>query len=411
MNEAFASSTPVSSGSGAIHSYTVSARFSLLVVSDRPDLTHSLPEWIDRASADVQVAPRGQWPEGNEPDAVLIDVPSEDPAALDHAMTLAARLRDTPVAVLALTGPLTRRQRIALYEAGVLACLTPDDDAEEMAAQLSSLASAKRTASVGLARLRMHARHLDEQLRLAHRLQMDFLPHRMPEVTGGRFAARLQPAAWVAGDFYDIFRLDERHIGFYVADAVGHGMPAALLTVFVKKSLQTKRIDGKQYELIPPDDALRLLNVDLLSAELQEAPFITMLYGIYNEATHECTYSRGGHPRPLLLDNKGEIRILDGDGPLLGIFPEARFEAHTERLEPGDRLIFYTDGAERVLSGRHADPERLFSIIRSAALLPVEVLLDAVLDAVRAGTGGEPLADDVTLVALECDPPPVPAKD
>jgi serine phosphatase RsbU (regulator of sigma subunit) len=411
MNEAFASSMPASSGSGTIRSYTVSARFSLLVISDRPELAAALPEWIDRASADVRVAPRGPWPEVNEPDAVLIDVPSDDPADLDHAMRLAARLRDTPVAVLALTGPLSRRQRINLYEAGVLVCFASDDDPQEMTARLASLAAAKRTASVGLARLRMHARHLDEQLRLAHRLQMDFLPRRMPDINGGRFAARLKPAAWVAGDFYDIFRLDERHIGFYVADAVGHGMPAALLTVFVKKSLQTKRIEGKRYELISPDEALRLLNVDLLSAELQEAPFITMLYGIYNEATRECTYARGGHPRPLLLDNKGEIRTLDGDGPLLGIFPEAKFEVATERLQAGDRLIFYTDGAERVLTGRRADQERLFNIIRSAALLPVEVLLDAVLDAVRAGTGGEPLADDVTLVALECDPPPIPSQD
>jgi sigma-B regulation protein RsbU (phosphoserine phosphatase) len=293
----------------------------------------------------------------------------------------------------------------------VLACLGAGDDSEEMAARLTSLAAAKRTATVGLARLRLHARHLDEQLRLAHRLQMDFLPRRMPEVLGARFAARLQPAAWVTGDFYDIFRLDERHIGFYVADAVGHGMPAALLTVFVKKSLQTKRIDGKKYELIAPEESLSLLNADLLSAELQETPFITMLYGIYDEQTAQCTYARGGHPRPLLLNHTGELSVLGGDGPLLGVFPEAKFEAHTQTLEAGDRLIFYTDGAERVLTGRRADAERLFNIIRSAALLPIEVLLDTVLDAVHAGTAGEPLADDVTLLALESDPPPVPGKD
>jgi len=146
---------------------------------------------------------------------------------------------------------------------------------------------------------------------------------------------------------------------------------------------------------------MRLLNADLVSAELQEAPFVTMVYGIYNQATRECTYARAGHPKPLLLGPKGGLQQLEGEGPLLGIFPDATFAAGCRRLEPGQRLILYTDGAERIEPNRAANPDRLFEIVRTASLLPIEALLDSILDAVRGATGGRRLADDVTLLALE----------
>jgi phosphoserine phosphatase RsbU/P len=411
MTNPYASLTAASSGPAATHSPGLSKteppKLRLLFVTDRADPASALPPWIDRVASGIVVAPTRDLHDDGHADAVLLDVIAED-AAVTEAAALAAQLRSGAVAVFVLAEGLTREQRMTLYSGGVLECLTADEDPEELATRLWTLVAAKHTAAAGLDRLREHARNLDEQLRLAQRLQRDFLPKKLPEVEGASFAARLEAASWVAGDFYDIFRLDERHVGFYVADAVGHGIPAALLTVFVKKSLQTKRIEGKTYALIPPDEALSRLNADLLSAELQEAAFITMLYAIYDEATCEVTYARAGHPKPLLLDAGGSIRSLEGEGPLLGVFPDAKFEARTRHLEPGQRLIFYTDGAERVQPERQANFAQLYEVIRDSSLLPSEVLLESILDAVRAATGGRHLADDVTLVALELDPPPVP---
>jgi len=341
--------------------------------------------------------------------AVLVDAPWDDASAGEQALALVTRLAQGPAPVLAVGDGLPTSRRIALYRAGAVDVIGPEEDPAELRTRLASLSGASRTAARAIEQLRDHSRRLDEQLRLAQRLQMDFLPRRLPTMDGAAFAARLEPAAWVAGDFYDIFRLDEQHVGFYVADAVGHGIPAALLTVFVKKSLRTKHIEGKHYDLIPPAEALRLLNADLLSAELQETPFITMVYGLYNEATRECTWARAGHPEPLLLDSSAALKPLDGGGPLLGIFPDATFETSTRVLEPGQRLLLYSDGAERVEPICRSNPGRLREILQGAALLPLEALLDTVLDAVRGATGGRRLADDVTLVALEvtdtADPP------
>jgi sigma-B regulation protein RsbU (phosphoserine phosphatase) len=405
MSEACASMTTVSSGCVSPDRPTCApAPLAVLVLTDRPEVASALLERLDPAWVRIQIEPGRRMASSVSPDAVLIDVPPGNAGAIEDAVTLTGRLRDGTAVVLAIGENLSLADRLVLYHAGILACVSPDDNPEELVARLATLVSAKRSAGVAVRRLREHTRHLDEQLRLAQRLQMDFLPRRMPDVGAARFAARLEPAAWVAGDFYDVFRLDERHVGFYIADAVGHGIPAALLTVFVKKSLQTKRIEGKHYELIPPQESLALLNADLLSAQLQDTPFITMIYGIYDEEARSCLYARAGHPKPVLLGPSGSLEMLDGDGPLLGIFADATFEAYERRLAPGERLILYTDGAERVEPGRRAEPEKLLEVIRSSALLPIEALLDSVFDSVRAATGGDHLADDVTVVALDMEP-------
>ena len=405
MSEACASMTTVSSGCASPDRPTCApAPLAVLVLTDRPEVASALLERLDPAWVKIQIGPGRRMASSVSPDAVLIDVPPGNAGAIEDAVTLTGRLRDGTAVVLAIGENLSLADRLVLYHAGILACVSPDDNPEELVARLATLVSAKRSAGVAVRRLREHTRHLDEQLRLAQRLQMDFLPRRMPDVGAARFAARLEPAAWVAGDFYDVFRLDERHVGFYIADAVGHGIPAALLTVFVKKSLQTKRIDGKHYELIPPQESLALLNADLLSARLQDTPFITMIYGIYDEETRSCRYARAGHPRPVLLGPTGSLELLDGDGPLLGIFPDATFEAYERRLAVGERLILYTDGAERVGAGRRAEPAQLLEVLRASALLPIEALLDSIFDSVRAATGGDHLADDVTVVALDMEP-------
>ncbi len=363
----------------------------------------ALRERLSARWAKVVVTDPQAMPEATGADLVLADVPPDDQPALERALGLARRLRDTAVPMIVLGDALDRDARIALFRAGTLACLDPWSDKEEFRARLESLLGAKRPAARALRRLRAHTRYLDEQLRLAQRLQMDFLPRRLPSVPGGAFAARLEPAAWVAGDFYDVFRLDEEHVGFYVADAVGHGVPAALLTVFVKQSLQTKRIEGHDYELIPPGEALRLLNADLHSAQLREAPFITMVYGIYDMAARTVTYAKAGHPPPIEIGTEGRLTELDAEGPLLGVFRDAEFETRTHGLEPGRRLILYSDGASRVEPICRENPDGFREILQSGALLPLETMLDEVMAAVRGASGDGRLADDVTLVALERD--------
>src|SRR5262249_7086881 len=89
-------------------------------------------------------------------------------------------------------------------------------------------------------RLQQTYRQINGELELARRIQRSFLPQALPATPPLRFAVHYRPCEHVGGDFYDVFRLDEDHVGFYVADAMGHGMPASLLTIFIKKGVRAK---------------------------------------------------------------------------------------------------------------------------------------------------------------------------
>jgi sigma-B regulation protein RsbU (phosphoserine phosphatase) len=187
---------------------------------------------------------------------------------------------------------------------------------------------------------------IDEEMRLAARLQVDFLPRTLPEIGKVAFNVFYRPASYVSGDIYDVARLDEDHVGFFVADAVGHGMPAALLTIFLKRTLQTKEVTRDGYRIIMPDEALAHLNNELVQQQLSLCQFVTMVYAILNTRTLELKWSRAGHPSPMLLKSNGSARDLEIDGALLGVFPDEKFPLQTLQLTPGDALLMYSDGFE-----------------------------------------------------------------
>ena len=194
--------------------------------------------------------------------------------------------------------------------------------------------------------LKFYMHRLDEELRLAARLQQDFLPKHLPQVGDVHFHTLYRPAGYVSGDLYDVMRLDERNVGFYMADAVGHGMPAALLTMFLKNALVTKDISPAGYRLLSPAQTMKRLNDALVEQNLSQATFATAVYGLINTTTLRLTFARGGHPSPILLGADGKVEPLEADGSLLGIFPDESFGETTVQLQPGDRLFIFTDGIE-----------------------------------------------------------------
>jgi sigma-B regulation protein RsbU (phosphoserine phosphatase) len=187
---------------------------------------------------------------------------------------------------------------------------------------------------------------IDEEMRLAARLQVDFLPRSLPEIGKVSFNVFFRPASYVSGDIYDVARLDEDHVAFFVADAVGHGMPAALLTIFLKRTLQTKEFTRDGYRLIPPDEALTHLNNELVGQQLSMCQFVTMVYAILNTRTLELQWSRAGHPSPMLLRVNGAAEELELDGALLGVFADEKFPLQKVQLSAGDSILMYSDGFE-----------------------------------------------------------------
>jgi sigma-B regulation protein RsbU (phosphoserine phosphatase) len=240
-----------------------------------------------------------------------------------------------------------------------------------------------------------------EQLKMAGHVQRNFLPRRLPNLKDVRWAALFEPADWVSGDMYDVARLDEQHIGFYIADAVGHSMPAALLTMFLKQALKMRETTGNDYRIFGPLEVIKNLNQAMSDQHLAGCLFATCCYCLLNVRTRQLTFTRAGHPYPVLIRG-GQATQLESRGGLLGVFEHTEFDQQTVQLEPGDKVFLYSDGCEPLV-GRHAeDGEFVFAPEFTAILnLPVEKMIDAFDNLVSKRTLPPAEVDDVTAIGLQ----------
>jgi phosphoserine phosphatase RsbU/P len=287
--------------------------------------------------------------------AVIFDANANAGACLPLCQRLRTMVGEGYLPTLFITADPTPAARLASLENGADAYLLRPFDPAELLAQARALVRNKerhdrlteKSAEVNRInkRLQQAYQQIDQELELARRIQESFLPHSLPDVPQVRFAVHYQPCGRVGGDFYDIFRLDEKHLGFYVADAMGHGVPASLLTIFVKTSVRAKEIFGKHYRLVPPDEVLQRLNRDLIAQQLSDTPFITMVYALFNHREGTFSFSRSGHPYPLHIPREAEPELWQLEGSLLGVF-DTRYVVRTQQLKAGDKILLYTDGMD-----------------------------------------------------------------
>lgn len=249
------------------------------------------------------------------------------------------------------------------------------------------------------------ADNLTEQLRLAGLVQQDFLPTRLPQSDRIQWSTVFLPAEWVSGDIYDIVRVDEQHIGFYVADVVGHGMPAALLTIFLKQALVMRETVGNSYRVFSPAEVMKNLNLRMAAQELSGYQFATCCYGLLNIKTLQLTYARAGHPYPILLRPGKPPKPLEVRGSLLGIFENAEFHQRTVQLQAGDKLLLYSDGAEPFIG--QFDDQGGFDFnedFHELEDLPVEDMMEALNGFFQSQEIDPSRVDDVTVVGFEILP-------
>ncbi|MBK8915581.1 MAG: serine/threonine-protein phosphatase [Phycisphaerales bacterium] len=246
---------------------------------------------------------------------------------------------------------------------------------------------------------------VDQELRLAGRLQRDFLPNATLSLPGLHCAALYQPATWVSGDLYDFFRIGEHHAGVFLADAMGHGLAAGIMTMFLRQTLHGRPLEAHSPRIERPAEALALLHEALARQNLPSQNFVTAVYGTIDTRTHELRVSRGGHPYPVLVSAAGELRELTPEGPLLGV-PDmpAEFDEVRVTLSPGDKLILYTDGLEEILLLPAADSRERPSfapLMHELAPLGAAAFIEALQRVLDRREGSLHQADDMTIVVVE----------
>ncbi len=254
---------------------------------------------------------------------------------------------------------------------------------------------------------------LHQELLLAAKVQRDFLPKRMPMIDGLQCSVLYRPAGFVSGDTYDVCQLDEYHIGFFLADAMGHGVPAALMTLYISGSIPRKEtgLAGGGYRLIPPAESLQRLNAELADSIAGPARFATAICGLIDTRTGLITLAAAGHPPPLRVGPHG-VRPINVSGMLLGVVPEFEYQQVTVRLEEDEILVVHSDGIESAFA-RNARPgeagtrpipphfQHFAAMRKGDALSSLGAAMDRLADDLDAQTGSLHQDDDVTVLALQ----------
>jgi sigma-B regulation protein RsbU (phosphoserine phosphatase) len=339
---------------------------------------------------------------------VVLDGSQHEEETLAFCRRLRARLIDTFVPILYVTADSQRAARLAGLSEGADTYLLRPFDPIELIGQVGAFLRmkelhnrlAEKSAEVHRINRRLQQAHqqIDQELELARRLQLSLLPQTLPDAPCVRFAVHYRLCGRVGGDFYDAFRLDEKHVGFYVADAMGHGVPASLLTIFVKKGVKPKEVFGQQYRLLPPTEVLQRLNKDLMDQAISESPFITIAYVLYNHHERIVHFARAGHPYPLLIPSDGESRFCQVQGSLLGVF-DTVFPGQSQRLRVGDKLLLYSDGIDAAqFCDLPPGAESLRGCAEKHRQLPID---EFVASLARELFGQASPPDDLTLLGME----------
>ena len=240
---------------------------------------------------------------------------------------------------------------------------------------------------------------LKRDMEIAHRIQMSFLPKEPPTLPGVELAGRCVPAANVGGDYYDFFSLSQDELGIVIADVTGHSIGASLMMAAARSVLRSQAFQGLDVsEVVARTNAITY--EDLAAAEL----FITMFYLRYDRRISALTYANGGHNPPFVYRaGDRECVLIDADGMMLGVIPETQFQQGTERLEPGDILVLYTDGVTEATNpaGEQFGEDRLRRIVKENSHMTAQALLERIYAQIREYGGNIAQRDDITLIIMK----------
>ena len=246
-------------------------------------------------------------------------------------------------------------------------------------------------------------KRLEEELRIAHQVQMSLLPRDSVTIPGLDVTGACIPAREVGGDYYDFIRLGERRLGVLVADVSGKGTPAAFYMAELKGLvLSLSRIHESPRQM--------LIEVNrLVASNIESGRFITMMYAVIDTDSNTLTCARAGHaPLIHVPGDGGAARVVAPDGLIAGLAGfEQRFEAiieeETHAIQAGDLVALYTDGISEAMntSEEQFGEQRLARLLEKRRGSSVAAVREEVLGDVSRFAGAARQHDDMTLVLLK----------
>jgi serine phosphatase RsbU (regulator of sigma subunit)/DNA-binding transcriptional regulator YhcF (GntR family) len=226
-------------------------------------------------------------------------------------------------------------------------------------------------------------------------IQRGLLPREIPQAQGFSIAGSWQPARTVGGDYYDVFNLTESKFALVVADVSGKGIPAALLMANLQATVKAYATDA----LSPAEICVKVNRA--VCSSITVGRFITFFYAELDTANRRLSYVNAGHNPGILTRRNGSCVTLESGGPILGVLPNAAYEGDAVGLNPGDRLVIYTDGITEAIdpAGEEFGEERLIRLVGGAGVRNATQLQSTIMNTVGEFCRNE-FSDDATLLAV-----------
>jgi phosphoserine phosphatase RsbU/P len=252
---------------------------------------------------------------------------------------------------------------------------------------------------------------LDRDLQDAKDLQDSLVRETFRQFDSGQIALTLRSSGHVGGDLVGFFPIDADRIGVFSLDVSGHGVTSALLAARMAALLGTAAPEqnvamiqhkGGQWDLLPPDKVAAKLN-RMMFKEIGTDLYFTLALADLNLRTGAVTMVQAGHPHPAVLHPGGSVTWQGAGGMPVGLLEEAVFERFTFTLDPGDRLVMYSDGITECQGIGTGDlgEDGLASLLRQTADDQGEPLLNNIVTALQHFAGRSEFDDDVSLVAFD----------
>ncbi len=252
---------------------------------------------------------------------------------------------------------------------------------------------------------------IDRDLRRAKTFQEGLVPQRF--ITKGDYDVSMlfRPSGHVGGDLVGHFCINEDEIGLYSVDVSGHGVASALMTARIAgylsdsapdRNIALSHIGDGVYELVSPCVVLTKLN-DLLCADVESDQYLTMALAHLNTATGKLRICQAGHPSPVIQRASGGVEFFELFSTPIGLLDEGDFACITTHLNPGDRMILYTDGITEAADaeGNLLDEKGLEKILARLKGIKGADFVDLLLADVAKFVGGDEFDDDLSAIVVE----------
>lgn len=367
---------------------------SILVVDDDASMLHSLTRILDRRHAVIAVE-NGEaalaCAAHHQPDLAIVDI--RMPGMNGFEVTRRLKQLGSSPDVILMTGDAEEPDEALLkaIDEGAFYFIQKPFDRRVLLALVARCLELRRLRHSE----RLHIARLESEMEEARRFQVSLLPPSRQELLGVSINARYLACSELAGDIYDYVQSGADSVAMLVADVVGHGASAAMMTSVVKSAFHTAADhDFDPFMVIGHvKDGLRAFD---------EGRFVTLACARLNTTTGELTYVNAGHP-PLILRKPGSVpSLLTSTGPMLSsAFYDARHEIKTVRIDPEDSLLMFTDGVTETFGNDGLFGEqRILSLLEDTHHKGAD-LLDHILEALASFAGTRRQRDDITLLALD----------